>query len=70
MTDLVKQMRRHVASYKTLSPHRHNCLEMCDEIERLTAELAIWKPDTSSLGHSCPSCGRAYDLQKHWKRNE
>ena len=28
-------MRGHVASYTSLSPHRQNCLDLCDTIERL-----------------------------------
>ena len=39
MSEMVKQMRSHVASYKVLSRHRQNCLDMCDEIERLRAAL-------------------------------
>lgn len=37
--DIVERMRRHVASYKYLSPHRDNCLKLCDEIERLRAGI-------------------------------
>ena len=33
-----------------------------DRIAKLEAKLKIWKLDTSSLGHACPACGRAYDL--------
>ena len=43
MTDLTEQMRRHVASYKTLTNHRQACLDMCDEIERLTKCYAAAK---------------------------
>ena len=35
MSDLIESMRRHVASYKTLTLHRQQCLDMCDEIEKL-----------------------------------
>ena len=36
---LIEQMRRHVASYKTLSNHRQACLDMCDRIEKLERAL-------------------------------
>lgn len=39
MTDPVEVLLKHVASYKTLSPHRQNCLEVCEEIEILRASL-------------------------------
>jgi len=32
-------------------------------IAELEAELKVWKPDTASLGHSCPGCGREYNLE-------
>lgn len=34
MSEATKRLRNHVASYKTLSPHRQNCLDVCDEAER------------------------------------
>ena len=39
MSDLVEQMRRHVASYRAdnISRHRQQCLDMCDRIEELEA---------------------------------
>ena len=43
MSDLITQMRSHVASYKALSPHRQCCLDMCDEIERLTSDVKFWR---------------------------
>jgi len=39
MSDLIEQMRHHVASYKVLSPHRQACLDMCDRIEELESDL-------------------------------
>ena len=39
MCDLIKQMRKHVASYTVLSPHRQACLDMCDRIEELESGL-------------------------------
>jgi len=35
MSDLIEQMRNHVASYKMLSLHRLNCLDLCDALERM-----------------------------------
>ena len=36
---LTKQMRTHVASYKNLSPHRRNCLALCDLVDELEARI-------------------------------
>ena len=38
MSENTERLRGHVASYKWSSPHRKNCLDVCDEVERLTAE--------------------------------
>lgn len=33
-------MRQHVASYKSIDAHRHNCLDLCRRIELLEEELS------------------------------
>ena len=50
MSDNTKRLRNHVASYKSLSSHRQNCLDVCDEAERLQAKVeqleamcALWE---------------------------
>ena len=45
MTALVEQMRAHVASYKTLSPHRENCLKMCDLLDEIEGLAGKWELD-------------------------
>lgn len=37
--DKIEVMRRHVASYKTMTRHRQNCLDLCDELEMARAEI-------------------------------
>ncbi len=39
MSDATDRLRGHVASYKYSSPHRENCIDVCDEVDRLTAAL-------------------------------
>jgi len=34
-----ERLRNHVASYKSLSPHRQNCLDVCGEIEQLDQKI-------------------------------
>jgi len=38
-------------------------VESDKKVQRLEGELKVWKPDTASLGHSCPGCGREYNLE-------
>lgn len=52
--DLTKQMRDHVASYKSLSLHRRNCLALCDLVDELEAEnkrLRFIESDHQTLKH-------------------
>ena len=44
MGNLIEQMRRHVASYKTLSPHRKNCLDLCDALGAAQQRVEELKP--------------------------
>ena len=37
--EMIQQMRDHVASYKSLSTGRHNCLELCRRLEELEAQV-------------------------------
>lgn len=41
MSKATDRLRRHVASYKWTSLHRENCLEVCDEVDRLAAEVSL-----------------------------
>lgn len=33
MSDLIERTRKHVASYKQLTQHRQDCLDLCDQLE-------------------------------------
>jgi len=41
MSENTKRLRGHVASYKIMSPHRQNCLDVCDEVDLLCTEGKI-----------------------------
>ena len=38
MSDHTDRLRKHVASYRTISRHRVNCLDVCDEVDTLQAK--------------------------------
>ena len=39
MSDNTKRLRDHVASYNSMSRHRENCLDVCDEVESQATEI-------------------------------
>jgi len=39
MTKSTEILRRHVASYRLLSPHRSNCIDVCNEIDKLADDV-------------------------------
>ena len=39
MSENTKRLRGHVTSYKSMSPHRQNCLDVCDEVDQLAVEV-------------------------------
>ena len=39
MSKATDRLRNHVASYKSLSSHRQNCLDVCAELEQAQAEI-------------------------------
>ena len=47
--NLVQQMRTHVASYKSLSPHRRNCLALCDLVVELEATIERYETALNKL---------------------
>ena len=50
-TDVSKateRLRNHVASYKSMSSHRDNCLDVCDEVDSLTAELNLCQTESEA----------------------
>jgi hypothetical protein len=66
MSDLIEQMRRHVASYRTLTKHRQACLDMCDEIERLTALVKMGEEVVMDFMPNIGKCA----LQDYGRLNE
>ena len=38
MSEETDRLRGHVASYNSMSSHRQNCLDVCDEVDHLTTE--------------------------------
>lgn len=57
MSEATDLLRRHVASYGYTSPHRDNCIDVCDEVDRLTAaaeqfeERCLWAEDDNEKLH-------------------
>ena len=63
MSDHTDRLRKHVASYKTMSSHRQNCLDVCDEIERQKEAGQILVTNIATLEK------RIAELEAEAKRN-
>lgn len=76
MSDETTRLRNHVASYKSLSSHRQNCLDVCDEhdaqaqrLKELTEALelitgrAIDGCEAFSSPSNCLTAGRMRDAE-------
>lgn len=61
MKGLIERMRRHVASYKSLTRHRADCLELCTEVERLLGQLDASHAEQREAGMSMG------DVLNEWK---
>jgi len=40
ISELIEQMRTHVVFYKTMSPHRENCLAVCSMLESQLTQIS------------------------------
>jgi len=61
---LTTAMRKHVASYKELSRHRQQCLDLCDLVDALPALLRWYKETRLVAGSSGLRESLAEDVEK------
>ncbi len=54
MSENTLRLRNHVASYRTLSAHRQNCLDVCDEVDQLEKERDMYKAQVETFRKNAP----------------